>query len=559
MKTDITIPVLGDTSEKKKHYRDLYKKQLFRLLLTYLVPFILFILYFQFQHLSLLSKSSSLHMKSIAENQAKTLDLYLRERVVNLVNLMDDPKIQLPPSPEMMKSYLERLKRESNAFIDIGFFDFSGVQAEYAGPIPTLEKRNYSKEKWYLSLKENKERYIITDIYLGFRQKPHFTIGVKRTVGAEDVIMRATLDPGKIYGYMTSIEDAKDVSVSAVNRSGSYQLVPSHLGAVLDNSEFIPPLKQSLGTETVISSNGNKVSYAYAWLQTAPWAIIIEKVSNKPDFGKNMQPVIIGAVIIIVIFGIIIVNSKKLVRMEKEKDIARSQLEHAAKLASLGELAAGIAHEINNPLAIIASEVGLIKDLMDMKDELKTDFNSLLPNLENIHDAVYRCRDITGKLLSFVRKDEINLKSHNVHKLIDEVVSGFLEREMAASGIKIERTYSKINQTVVIDRNQFEQVLLNIINNAVDAIVPPGQIKIVTNSDGQNILITITDTGIGMTRDQMDKIFLPFYTTKEVGKGTGLGLSVSYMLIKNMGGKLTVDSKVGEGSSFSIILPISKR
>jgi len=540
--------------DNRKHYRDLYKKHLFRLLFTYLIPFVLFILYFQFQYSSMLAKSSSLHMKSIAENQAKTLDLFLRERVVNLMNLINDPKVLVSPSPEMMQKDLQRLRRESPAFIDLGFFDFKGIQVEYAGPIPTLEKKNYSREKWYIDLKEQKERYIITDIYLGFRKKPHFTIGVKRVIGKKYIVMRATLDPEKIYEYMTSIEGAKDVYISTVNREGYYQLVTPHVGTILDNSGIIPPEKPYLGTEHIVLKE-KKINYAYAWLQNAPWAVVIRRLSNASNFNINMQILIIGCIIIIVISGIIIVNARRLVRMEKEKDLARSQLEHAAKLVSVGELAGGIAHEINNPLAIIASEAGLMKDFMELKKEGYTGCGGMSEHLENITEAAYRCRDITTKLLSFVRRDEFNLKEHCIHDLIDEVVSGFLEREMAVSGIQIERKYAKVPD-FMIDGNQFKQVLLNIINNAVDAITPPGNITIVTNSDGKNILITITDTGKGMTEEQVQKIFLPFYTTKEVGKGTGLGLSVSYAIIKNLGGKINVDSQVGEGTSFSIVLPI---
>ncbi|MBF0430890.1 MAG: ATP-binding protein [Fibrobacteria bacterium] len=541
----------------EKYYRDLYKKHLLRLLLTYLIPFVLFILYFQFEYSTILSHRNSLHMKSIAENQAKTLDLFLRERVVNLMNLIDDPKVQCPPSTEMMQNDLQRLNRESSAFIDIGFFDSKGVQIEYAGPIPTLEKREYGEEKWYVDLKEQKERYIITDIYLGLRKKPHFTIGVKRIIDNKYIVMRATLDPEKIYEYMTSIEGAKDVYISTINRKGYYQLVTPHVGNVLDNSGIIPPDKPYLGTQHT-DFNGKKVSYAYARLQNASWAVVVRPASNISSFNVSLQILIIGGLIILVILSIIFINARRLVRMEKDKDMARNQLEHASKLASVGELAGGIAHEINNPLAIIASEAGLMKDFMELKKEGYTGCEGMNSHLDNITEAAYRCRDITTRLLSFVRKEEFNLKEWCIHDLIDDVVSGFLEREMAVSGIQIERKYAKLPD-IVIDGNQFKQVLLNIINNAVDAISPPGNITIVTTSDGKNELITITDTGKGMSEEQMQKVFLPFFTTKEVGKGTGLGLSVSYAIIKNLGGNINVESKTGEGSSFSIVLPIQRK
>ncbi|MFC1585252.1 ATP-binding protein [Fibrobacterota bacterium] len=539
----------------RKHYRVLYRKQIIWLTFAYLVPFVLFFTYFQIQYASLLKERTLTHLKSIAENQAKTLDLFLRERVGNLVNLIDGPYIKAPPSPENMRELLMGLKRDSETFIDIGFFSPEGLQSVYAGPEPSLEKKDYGGERWYRDLKSQEKRFIITDIYSGFRNKPHFTIGVKKQDGKGLSILRATLDPKKIYEYMTSLEGSEDVYISAVNRAGYYQLAPPGAGEVLEYSSIIPPVNLFCGTGR-FSSGDKETSYAYAWLQSAPWAVVIRQASGKAsEQGITIHLLVAGLLVAAALFVFIIINSVRLARMQKEKETAQSQLEHAAKLASIGELAGGIAHEINNPLAIIASEAGLTKDLIQLKGGGGTECSEIPRHLDNITEAAYRCRDITNKLLSFVRKDELNLKEHDIHFLIDEVLSGFLEREMTVSDVRIKRDYGNM-PGVIIDANQFKQVLLNIINNAVDAITPPGAISIATGNDGKNALITVTDTGHGIPGDRLDKIFMPFYTTKEVGKGTGLGLSVSYAIIKNMGGRIMVESVEGKGSSFTISLPL---
>jgi len=212
----------------------------------------------------------------------------------------------------------------------------------------------------------------------------------------------------------------------------------------------------------------------------------------------------------------------------------------------VGELSAGIAHEINNPLAIIASETGLMKDLMDPEFSKDATFDDLVPHLKNIREATFRCRDITGKLLSFVRKTNINIQPYDINKSIEEIVDGFLVREICDNAPRI-----------TTDSNQLKQVILNMINNAVDAINPPGRITISTMCNDETFAIVLEDTGIGMTQDQMEKIFLPFYTTKTVGEGTGLGLSVSYGIIKNLGGNIEVESVPGKGSIFTIKLPVS--
>ena len=153
----------------KKHYRELKRRNIIRLVLTYSLPLILLSIYFYFQYDTIISESKRLHLKAIAENQANTLNLFLTERVVNLANLIDDPRFEIPPSSEAMQDYLRELKKSSETFVDIGFFDSSGVQTAYAGPYPSLEKRNYSTETWYINLKQSPDYFIITDIYLGFR------------------------------------------------------------------------------------------------------------------------------------------------------------------------------------------------------------------------------------------------------------------------------------------------------------------------------------------------------------------------------------------------------
>ncbi len=172
---------------------------------------------------------------------------------------------------------------------------------------------------------------------------------------------------------------------------------------------------------------------------------------------------------------------------------------------------------------------------------------------------MFRCRDITRKLLGFVRKAEIDIKPHDIHKLLDEVVIGLLGPEMAVANIEIERDYAGNLPEVLTDGNQLQQVVLNLIKNGADALEgKAGRITVGTWLDGDSIRIAIRDTGKGMTPDQFDKIFMPFYTTKEVGKGTGLGLSVSYGIIKSLGGRLDVESAPGKGSTFTITLPLRR-
>ncbi len=554
-------PILEFAPFDEAHYRELKRKHIVRLLLTYLTPLILLSIYFYVQYGLIVSEGRRLHLTAVAENQANTLDLFLSERLVNLSNLIDDPKLEIPPSSAKMQNYLDHLIRNSETFVDVGYFDSAGVQAAYAGPYPSLEKRNYSTESWFKSLKTKDSNFVITDIYLGFRQRPHFTIAVSRILNNQFIVIRATLDPEKIYKYITSQHEAGEVYTSIVNQAGFYQLVSGQIGKPLTTSSFIPPHTPLMGSAEV-KIDGTSVTYAYSWLQKADWALIVQLPASVGFgflSGGRLQVIIFSAIMIFLIFLIIMNRAQKLVKLQIETDRARAQLEHAAKLASVGELAAGIAHEINNPLAVISEESGLIKDLMNPEfgEVLKPE--ELIFHLDTIQESVFRCRDITRKLLGFVRKSDIDLKPHDINRLIDGVIDGFLSKEMAVENIEVIRHYDRNIPSLITDGNQLQQVLLNIINNAVDAIAGrAGRITITTSYDESFVSIAVTDNGMGMTPEQIKKIFLPFFSTKEVGKGTGLGLSVSYGIIKNLGGRIEVNSKPGEGSTFTIILPLKK-
>jgi two-component system NtrC family sensor kinase len=263
---------------------------------------------------------------------------------------------------------------------------------------------------------------------------------------------------------------------------------------------------------------------------------------------------------VILVFLLTLVRARKLVDIQREADRTRAQLEHAAKLASVGELAAGIAHEINNPLAVINEEAGLLKDLMDPTFSEPVECKTLIPYLDSIQESVFRCRDVTHKLLTFVRRSDIEMQEYDVRVIIDAVVDGLLGHELELSEIEVVRDYDESAPRVLTNRNQLQQVFLNLINNAIDALrEEPGTITITTRRDSRWLRIAITDTGIGMTQDQLGNIFVPFYTTKEVGKGTGLGLSVSYGIIKDFGGEISVESTPNVGSTFTVSLPIGRR
>ncbi len=540
-------------------YRELRRKHVLRLVITYLAPFILLTAYLYWQYSALDRESERLHLMAIAESQGNTLDLFLTERINDLSNLIDEPRMPLPPSQTFLEEGLEGLSRASDAFVDLGYFDASGLQVAYIGPYPALAQRNYASEPWFLALKDGKAGFVITDIYLGFREIPHFTIGVSRWIEGQLVILRATLTPEKMYESISSFEGAHEVFVSIVNKGGLYQLVSPRLGMPLEVSSFVPP-ENSLQDARRVSSQGSTSTHAYFWLKNVDWALVVRLAPGDTrgvTADLRFRMVLVASIVFLLSLCVIVNRAGKLVEAHIESERNRLQLGQAAKLASVGELAAGIAHEINNPLAAISAEAGLVKDLMSPEFGESTKPEELMPYLDSIQELVLRCRDITHKLLRFVRKTEVELKEENLHALIDEVLTDILGHEIELSKVELTKEYDCAVPEILTDGHQFQQVILNMVNNSIDAIGEnPGRITIATSCDGGALSVKVADTGKGMTAEQLDKVFLPFFTTKEVGKGTGLGLSVSYGIIKSLGGEIEVESEVGRGTIFTVTLPM---
>jgi two-component system NtrC family sensor kinase len=336
-------------------------------------------------------------------------------------------------------------------------------------------------------------------------------------------------------------------------------------GLPLQQSRYVPAGKEDAGVEDVKSDN-DSILKAYARLKETRWVLVARQpLSLAYARMYQARKIIIAATALIVLAmaGAIYLTVRRLINQaeataEAREDL-RYQLLHASKLASVGELAAGVAHEINNPLAIIGAETGVIRDMLD--PELKLDHapEKIIAELDQIDTAVFRARGITKKLLGFARKYEPKFAPANVNKILDDVIGGLKEREFTVSNIKLVRDYDLDVPLLMLDQDQLNQVFLNLINNAGDAIIasgrPGGTITLSTRRDGDWVRIMVNDTGGGMDPEQMKKIFLPFFTTKEVGKGTGLGLSVSLSIVESFGGTIEVQSVTGAGSSFTVVLP----
>ncbi len=237
-----------------------------------------------------------------------------------------------------------------------------------------------------------------------------------------------------------------------------------------------------------------------------------------------------------------------LIKDIEQRRFMENQMAQADKLASIGQLSAGVAHGINNPLGIILGYTQMLIRDEDSKTERYTD-------LKTIEKHVKNCMLLIEDLLSFARTSKTEKKAIKIHEIIDEALN-FIQHRSESYRITIERDYDNNVPLIMLDEKKMKQVFMNLIMNAKHAVGRSGTIKLSTryNSSTKQLSVKVADTGYGIEKKNLSRIFDPFFTTKPTGEGTGLGLSVIYGIIKNHGGEIFVESEPGKGSTFTIIL-----
>ena len=240
-------------------------------------------------------------------------------------------------------------------------------------------------------------------------------------------------------------------------------------------------------------------------------------------------------------------------RDEQLKEYARQQIMKSERLATLGQLAAGVAHEINNPLGAVLMYTHLALEDLEERDALRT-------NLERAVTEASRCKNIVKGLLDFARQTEPKVEESDVNVTLERTLA-VVENQALFQNVKITKVVCRSLPKVVMDVGQIQQVFTNIVLNAAEAMEGKGELTVTTRmaADNEYVEIEFTDTGCGIQPESREKIFDPFYTTKEIGHGTGLGLSISHGIIARHNGTIEVKSEPGKGTSFLIRLPLKQK
>ncbi|MBU0973532.1 MAG: ATP-binding protein [Proteobacteria bacterium] len=537
------------------------------------IPFLLAIgVSFYFFTTALQSNTNS-SLKRIVNDHRDMIESFLMERKADLELITNTFDFEQINEKESIDLIFENLKKRSNAFVDLGLFDSHGVHVSYSGQYQ-LKGKDYQEEHWFKEVMQ--KGYYISDIFLGYRNIPHFVIAVRQGTGEARWALRATIDTLFFEGLVSKVRIGKTGEAYILNKNGIAQTLKRSGGIQIlekdpDASDF--PVPEN-GIQAFVKSDftGNTYLYATTWLKNKEWLLVVRQ--EKKDAYDSLYSALYISLIIMLIGGTVILMAavfmterilKKIQQLGREKETLGHQLIRASQLAEIGEMAAGFAHEINNPLQIIKSEHALVETLMEEVFETldpgkNEDMVDIKDSLAQIKLQVNRCAEITQAILKFGRKNETKQQPLDPCRIIPEIVQ-MIEKKAMVGGIKFIKNISEDTPGFMGNPSQFQQVMLNLFNNAMDAIaeqhgVSGGVLKIEACHKDENFLaIKITDNGKGISPENIEKIFSPFFTTKPVGKGTGLGLSVCYGIIKSFGGTMEVTSEQNVGTCFVVTLP----
>lgn len=498
----------------------------------------------------------------LTSTSKQTIDYFLAERRSALEMIVHDKSFGELSDPVELQRVLANLASSFGGFVDLGVLDSSGQQRAYAGPYELLGK-GYADQPWFSEVRQRGVH--VSSVFLGHRGIPHFVIAVRHqdSSGAWHVL-RATVDSEELNRRIRGpgVDDLSDIFL--VNDEGLLQSPSRLYGSVLDPvpKSLLP--SSSRGSSVALRTGGDEpLVVGYAAIERSPFTLMLlhrsrEQMATWQTIRGEL--ILFFCVSVVLIVSVIWVSSTYMMRRVRDADRRREaslhEVEYTNKMATIGRLAAGVAHEINNPLAIINEKAGLLQDLISMKGEFPRR-ERLSELAAAITSSVERASRVTHRLLGFSRHVDVRFESIVLPDLIHEVL-GFLEREASYRNVELVVESEDGLPAVESDRGQLQQVFLNIVNNALAAVKDSvGRIEItIRRAGGARVQVLVTDNGVGIEQANLTKIFEPFFTTKK-GYGTGLGLSVTYGIVQKLGGTVTVESMLGLWTTFTVTLPVS--
>ena len=548
-----------DVSASERDYRRLLLFGVLTVGLVSIVPLLIMtgVNYVQYQQA--MRTELSAPISRMTRTAKHSLEFFLSERQSALRLSARMEPLENLSEPTWLERLLEDMTLVFGGFIDLGLITENGDHIAYAGPYD-LEGINYADQEWFHEVWERGA--YTSDVFLGHRDVPHFIIAIRHdTVDGGSYVLRATIDTETIVNEVLHREDAPFADVFLVNREGVLQTPSRLFGDILARCPLeVPPDFTGIRLFEAHDDNGEPLFVGISDVVHSPFTVVL--VGREAELGESWLSlrrnlVVFLCISVLSILVVVVWGSVSMINRIKLSDLKRAsllhQMEYTNKMAAIGRLASGVAHEINNPLAIINEKTGLAKDLLTFSDGLPPK-ERLLELFESVLYSVVRCSRVTHRLLGFAKHMSLEHQWIDVRPVLEEVV-GFLEQEASFRNLQVNFELPESLPLLFSDRGQLEQVFLNILNNAFAAVKDGGKIDIaVEERNNDMVAVCIRDNGVGIRDEVLRHIFEPFFSTKGAA-GTGLGLSVTYGIVTKLGGQLEVESTVGQGTVFTVLLP----
>ena len=501
------------------------------------------------------------HTAHVARIQAQNLDTMLRERASALQAVLAVSGPESLARADFLDRIVETLNRTTShpGLLALTAMDGQGrvLASSARAEVPAETASEIARATVY--------GRTISDVAASKDGKPRFFLTLRGAGQAAGLYLRAGFVGDMLERPLrrARIDQVQDLYL--LNRGGLFQTQPW-----FDGTLFLPaPLETSDFNEgdaavQPVIRDGKTFYYAGAWLSECDWLLVVRQAScaDRGQLTAARNTAIFAMVIgFSVILLVTLVQARVMVgrlgKAAEEANTLSAQLAQNEKLAAIGKMAAGVAHEINNPLAVIDAKAGWVKDFFAQRfTGAKGDLQRFLASIEAIEKAVTRATKITRNLLAYAGRLEPHREKANVNRVLDSTID-MLEQHARLHRIEIQTDLQETLPEVAGDESRLQQVFLNLFNNAIDAIGTDGLIEAVTRQEGEEVVIHISDDGHGISPEMQKHLFEPFFTTKEDVYGTGLGLATSHGIIKNMNGVIGVKSNPGEGTTMTIILPLA--
>lgn len=546
----------GDDSPDR--YRILRRNIVVLMLLVTIIPLVIMAVINQHEYQKSIQNETVTPLATLASKTRHSFELFLEERQAIVKSISSLYSFESLSDPKTLNRIFSVLTNQYLGLIDLGLIDAKGIQLSYTGPYDFLGK-DYSQQSWFREVLV--KGVYISDVFMGYRQFPHVAIAVlRRTEDDRSWVLRATIDTSKFDDLISSMGLTPESDAFLINRKGTLQTTSRFYGKVLDTFPLSFP-QGNYGTVVVESTDpqGRKILVAYAPFIHSDYILVLAKLRSTVlrswyALQSRMLFIFIFSVVTIVLIIIKLTDNvvKRVKEADERREIAFREVQHTHKLSSIGRLAAGVAHEINNPMAIINEKAGLMQDLVEYDAQFRNK-DKFIALITSILKSVERCKSITHRLLGFARHMEVQLEILDLNDLVQETL-GFLENEALFRNIDLQLQLANDLPRISSNRGQLQQVFLNILSNAFAAVEDGGKITLRSwEEDADTVAVSVQDNGCGMSAETLKHVFEPFFTTKKQ-HGTGLGLSITYGIVKKIGGDVRVTSKEGEGTTFTAYL-----